>query len=86
MMKYGQKKTKVNIKINNWDKLFEKNKVSVVKNLEELDDLMLGVIPKMLYHYEIHEPDVFVIVPSEFENGVRDIVETIVVDMEEKNG
>lgn len=80
MMNMKQKKTKVNIKLNNWDKLFEKNRVSVVKNLEELDNLMLGVIPKILYHYEGNKPDIVVVVPSEFENEVREVVEATVVD------
>ena len=72
----------VEIKINDWSILGCLNCLYIVLNLEKLDNVLSGIIPKMFYHYEITSAEnTFIVVPKEFEDQVRDIVNKTLVNL-----
>lgn len=49
-------------------------------SLESLDNRLLGIVPKMFYHYEITDTqNTFIVVPVGFENKVQKIVNRTLV-------
>ena len=69
------------IRINDWNVLNHLNRLYMVLNLEKLDNVLSGIIPKIFYHYEITSAEnTFIVVPIEFEDQVRDIVDKTLVN------
>ena len=71
----------VEIKINKWNvSHLLLDSLYVVSNIEKLDDVLSGIIPKIFYHYKIVDTEnTFIVVPKEFENKVQEIVDKIIV-------
>jgi len=69
----------VEIKLNNWKEINKSKVILVAKDLEELDDMILGTIPKVFYSFKITKTAMFILVPTEYEKEVRKIVESVAV-------
>ena len=67
------------IKINDWSLEDIVGKTWIGENLEDIDEALVGIIPKMFYHYDIDEDsNRFIVVPVEYVDKVRDIVGEII--------
>lgn len=71
----------VEIKINKWNEShLLLDSLYVVSNIEKLDNELSGIVPKMFYHYKIVDTEnTFIVVPEEFGDQVRDIVDKVIV-------
>lgn len=74
---------KKKIRINDWSQISRDKNTKISKGLEGVDKVLVGIIPKMFYHYEADEnSNIFIVVPVEYEDKVREIVRKIVVSIE----
>ena len=72
------------IRINDWgliNRLISEGKnVWVSGDLEDIDEVLVGIVPKIFYHYDIDkDSNMFVIVPIEYVDKVRDIVGKVAI-------
>jgi len=54
----------------------------VVNSLDKLDNVLSETIPKMFYYYKTIKEDIFIVVPEEFRDRIKEILnKTLLIDL-----
>lgn len=68
------------IRVNDWSLINRSKNIKISRNLEGIDKVLVGVIPKMFYHYETDkDSNIFIVVPVKYKDKVKEIIGKIVI-------